>query len=240
MEDRLPNLEYDYRCVKKTVVWRLSMEIFALIKNADAEAVKKMVSEEPALVDARDPSGLRPMMVALYYGQRALAHELRSRMERLDLWEAAAIGDLESARKAAAQDQGSLDAFSPDGFTALGLAAFFGHVPVLEWLLEQGADPNLPAQNQMVVCPIHSAAANRDPDQALSSVRLLVAYGARVNVAQRGGWTPLHQAADHGYLELVEFLLEAGADRTLKSSDGRTPRDMALEKGFEPTAARLK
>jgi ankyrin repeat protein len=205
------------------------MEIFELIKSSDADAVMQMVNQDPSLVELRDPSGLRPIMVALYYGKRTLAHALRSRMETLDLWEAAAIGDLETARSAVGQDQSLLDAFSPDGFTPLGLAAFFGSLPVLEWLLEQGADPNLAAQNQMSVCPIHSAAAN-----------LLVAYGAQVNVAQRGGWTPLHQAADHGFQHLVEFLLEAGADRTLKSSDGRTPGEMALEKGFEATAALLK
>jgi len=216
------------------------MEIFELIKSSDADAVMQMVNQDPSLVELRDPSGLRPIMVALYYGKRALAAELRSRMETLDLWEAAAIGELETARGAFGQDQSLLDAFSPDGFTPLGLAAFFGSLPVLEWLLEQGADPNLAAQNQMSVCPIHSAAANRDPEKALTSVRLLVAYGAQVNVAQRGGWTPLHQAADHGFQHLVEFLLEAGADRTLKSSDGRTPGEMALEKGFEVTAALLK
>ena len=216
------------------------MEIFDLIKTSDDDAVLQMVSQDPALVDQRDLSGLRPMMVALYYGKRALAQALRSRMEVIDLWEAAAIGDLEAAKNVAAQDNALLDAFSPDGFTALGLAAFFGNLPVLEWLLEQGADPNLSAQNQMTVCPIHSAAANRDQEKALTSVRLLVAYGAQVNVAQRGGWTPLHQAADHGYQELVKFLLEVGADRSLKSTDGRTPREMALEKGFEATAALLQ
>lgn len=216
------------------------MEIFELIKTSNEDAVKTLVAEDPALVNQRDASGLRPMMIALYYGKRELAVELRSRMEMLDLWEAAAIGDLEDARGAAEHERSGLDEFSPDGFTALGLAAFFGNLPVLEWLLQQGADPNLAAQNQMAVRPIHSAAANRAPDKALTIVRLLVAYGAQVNVAQRGGWTPLHQAADHGNLQLVEFLLEAGADRTLKSSDGRTPREMALDKGFGPTADRLK
>lgn len=216
------------------------MEIFELIKTSDEDAVMQMVSQDPGLVNQRDASGLRPMMIALYYGKRSLAHALRSKMESLDLWEAAAIGDFEAAKIAAGQDESLLDAFSQDGFTALGLAAFFGNLSVLEWLLEQGADPNLAAQNQMAVCPIHSAAANRDMGKALTSVRLLVAYGAQVNVAQRGGWTPLHQAADHGYQELVEFLLEAGADRTLKSTDGRTPREMALEKGFDATAAILK
>jgi len=52
-----------------------------------------------------------------------------------------------------------INAFSPDGFQALGYAAFFNHEPAVRYLLEHGAEVNSPSRNPMGVSPIHSAAA---------------------------------------------------------------------------------
>ena len=216
------------------------MEIFEAIKQGNQDAVEQLLAGNPTLADTVNSDGVRPLMLAMYFGYKELAAFLRQKSGPLNLWEAAALGDLDALKSLAQSESFSLDAIAPDGFTPLGLAAFFGRLSVLEWLLVQGADPNIPAQNPMAVCPIHSTSANRDPAAALTSVRLLVAYGAQLNVAQRGGWTPLHQAADHGHQEMVEFLLEVGADPSLKSADGRTPREMAAEKGFDQTAALLR
>jgi uncharacterized protein len=120
-----------------------------------------------------------------------------------------------------------------NGFRPLKLAAFFGRAGTLLVLVEQGADPNLAARNPMRVRPIHSAAAHRRPEVAQGIVEHLLAHGADANVAQHGGWTPLHQAADHGHLGLVQILLEHGANPQARSDDGRLPVDMAREKGFD-------
>lgn len=216
------------------------MDIFEAVSKGDFAAVENLLVTDPDVVNAVNPSGIRPLLQAVYVGQKELAYKLRQKMDSINVWEAAALGDLTAMKELSLVESGLLDAVAPDGFTPLGLASFFGQLPVLEWLLLQGADPNIPAQNQMAVYPIHSSAANRNQATALTGVRLLIAYGAKVNVAQRGGWTPLHQAADHGHRELVDLLLEVGADRTLKSTDGRTPVDMAAEKGFEKVAALLR
>lgn len=216
------------------------MDIFEQIKKADQAAVMQIVRADPDVVYAVDQAGIHPVMMAVYYGNQQLAAFLRQNMASINLWEAAALGELAVVKQLIAQEPGLLNALSADGYPALGLAAFFGQPEVAEWLLEQGANPNLPAENAMEVCPIHSAAANRDHALSLRIVRLLVAHGARVNIAQPGGWTPLHQAADHGNVGLVEFLLSAGADRSVKSADGRTPAEMAAGKGFEKLAEILR
>ncbi len=37
------------------------------------------------------------------------------------------------------------------------------------------------------------------------------------------GWAPLHYAARHGFLDVVQLLVDSGADPTLKAKDGRVP-----------------
>jgi hypothetical protein len=49
----------------------------------------------------------------------------------------------------------------------------------------------------------------------------------------------LRDAAVYGRAEVVRWLLDHGADRTLTSNEGKTARDLALERGFTEVAALL-
>jgi ankyrin repeat protein len=117
-------------------------------------------------------------------------------------------GDLDRLKILAAEDTELIGSYSPDGFTPLGLAAFFGRKDVLDFLLAHGANPNAASKNQMRVMPLHSAVAHRQPEIATAMVESLLSNGAKVNVAQDGGWTPLHQAAAHGQIEIIKLLLD--------------------------------
>lgn len=52
---------------------------------------------------------------------------------------------------------------------------------------------------------------------------MLEASPGLVNVQPAMRWSALHQAAEAGDEAAVSFLLERGADKTLKTKDGRTP-----------------
>jgi ankyrin repeat protein len=214
------------------------MDIFEAIKERDSAKVQEVLRDRPDSINQVSPEGNRPVLFALYSGQLELAMSLRKQMDSINLWEAAALGEVESLHQAVEKGQ-AINDLAPDGFTALGLAAFFGRIEALAWLLANSADPNISADNQMKVRPIHSAAAHRDAEVSLQMVKALIEVGAEVNVAQHGGWTPLHQAADHGHHEQVQLLLDAGADPGLKSMDGRVPADMAREKSFNQLAELL-
>ena len=120
------------------------------------------------------------------------------------------------------------------------LAAFFGHPEVLTLLLGCGADPNVAAANPMRVNALHAAAAHRDGATALVMMRELLAHGGRVDLAKHGGWTPLHQAAKNGPVEMVRLLLEHGADSAARADDGSTPLALASAAGQREIAALLR
>jgi len=66
------------------------------------------------------------------------------------------------------------------------------------------------------------------PNGWLPAIRYLVEeHGADVNARDLNGYTPLHHAASRGDNELIEYLLERGADVTVVSRRGQTTVDMA-------------
>jgi hypothetical protein len=57
--------------------------------------------------------------------------------------------------------------------------------------------------------------------------RVLLAAGAEINERCEYGTTALHIAVSWAQLEMVEYLVGAGADVRLCDDDGRTPLEMA-------------
>ncbi|WP_295815217.1 ankyrin repeat domain-containing protein [uncultured Deinococcus sp.] len=201
-------------------------ELFLAIQASDDAQVRALVRAEPALLRAVSPMGVSPVLFATYYGRHDVARVLVEEGAPLDVFEAAAVGDIGRVQALLA-DEADVNAVSGDGFSALGLAAFFGRADVARVLLERGADVNAVSTNAMQVRPLHSAVAGNHDALA----RELVAAGADVNAVQQGDFTPLMGAAQHGNAALVAFLLAAGARADAATTDGRTAADLAREEG---------
>ncbi len=154
----------------------------------------------------------------------------------LDIFDAAAIGDVGAVRALLTGDRASVNDHGPDGLTALHLAASFGHLELARLLLGRGADPNAVSLNEARITPLHSAVSAKHRDTA----SLLLALGASPNVVQHGGWTPLHAAARNGDEEIVDMLLLRGADPTRAGDDGQTAIDLAEVNGHAAIARRLR
>jgi uncharacterized protein len=169
--------------------------------------------------NSRDEQGLSPALRTLYRGETTAAKSLLP--DDPNVFETAAFGREERLEELIESDPGLARAFSGDGFTALHLAAFFGHAEAVRLLLDHGADPNAVATSAQIgpVQPLHSAAATG----RLECARLLLARGADVNARQGGGLTALHAAAASSDTELARLLLAAGADATARADDGREP-----------------
>ncbi|MGI9104170.1 MAG: ankyrin repeat domain-containing protein [Terriglobales bacterium] len=206
-------------------------DLIAAIKANDIAQAKQLLTADPAIAGARDENGVSAVMNARYRGQTEVVERLRACGVTLDIFEAATLGDrarLEQLLSDPAQVHGR----SPDGFTPLHLACFFGQEASAQLLLERGADPGSVARNPMQVQPLHSAVAGRQ----LGIVRLLLERGAAVNARQQMGWTALHEAANQGNREMAEALLRHGADPTLGNDEGKTPADVATGRGHTDLA----
>ncbi len=122
----------------------------------------------------------------------------------------------------------SLAARGPRGQTALMWAVAQQHSDVVALLIEHGADVQARTDiwSQVVAVPPHGQPEyNREIPQGgnsalmfaarvgdLASMRVLLAAGADVNDADAWGVSAMVLAAHSGYPEIVEFLLDRGAD----------------------------
>jgi ankyrin repeat protein len=211
-------------------------EFLSAARAGDVARLEALLADHPALLNARNDLGQSAILLARYHRQPAAVDFLLSKNPDLTLHEACAIGASGRAR-ALVQQRGSriLDEHSPDGFTPLALACFFGHQELAGYLVDQGANVRLAATNPMKVAPLHAAVAGRH----FWIAQMLVSNGADVNQRQQHGFTPLHAAAQNGDEQTVRLLLENGADRTLRADSQQTALDLALLQGHASVAALL-
>jgi uncharacterized protein len=153
---------------------------------------------------------LSPILKALYRGDRDEAERLREEADELDVFEAAALGDLDRLRALLDEDGDAARAWSADGFTALHYAAYFDGPEAARALIDRGADVEAVSSNEQFAPqarPLHSAVAAGRGDV----VEVLLHAGADPNARQHGGFTPLMAAERTGNLELAEVLIRHGA-----------------------------
>jgi ankyrin repeat protein len=143
----------------------------------------------------------------------------------LDIFEAVCIGDLSRVVALVSHDSGDANALSPDGFSPVGYAAFFGHAAILRELIAHGGRVDVPSRNAMRVSPLHSAAAHADQTKAVELARIVLEAGADPNAQQQGGFTALHEATLNHNVELIELLMAHGADPAIKNEAGVSASD---------------
>jgi ankyrin repeat protein len=211
-------------------------ELLDAVSSDDAVRVAALVATDPFLANVRDRDGVSAIMRSRYRFDRATTDALLAADPELDVFEATSLGYIDRLRERLDEDPARALAYSTDGFTALHFAAFFGKAEAARLLLGHGADVDAVSRNEMIVQPLHSAAAGLHHEVC----RVLIAAGADVNATQRNGFTPLHEAAQHGDDVLVEVLLSAGADPTARTDAGDTPADTAEAAGHVDVARRVR
>ncbi|KAK8741276.1 hypothetical protein OTU49_002592, partial [Cherax quadricarinatus] len=141
------------------------------------------------------------------------------------LLEASKSGDIECVRRILTSQPHLVNVRDLDGrhSTPLHFAAGYNRVPIVEYLLQHGADVH--AKDKGGLVPLHNACSYGHYEVT----ELLVRHGASVNVADLWKFTPLHEAAAKGKYDIVKLLLKHGADVNRKNRDGHTALDLVKE-----------
>jgi len=129
-----------------------------------------------------------------------------------------------------------INALSSDSTTALLNAALNVNSPVVIQLLERGADPDK-------ICFFGLTALSASVTfNDLVSVKALLKKAKKINIQSGGGFTPLMWAVynDYDNVDIINALLDKGADVNIKGDAGATALSIALKKGNTQTVALLK
>lgn len=102
---------------------------------------------------------------------------------------------------------------SNSDWSIISEAAWHDFPDIIDYLAEQGADLEIRECNRDT--PLQKACINGKTE----CVRRLLAHGAKPDTHNYWGWTPLHDAATRGYGEIIELLLEAGANTEARNSN---------------------
>ncbi len=202
---------------------------FAAVADGRVDDLRQLLRARPELAGSRREDGVSLLLYACYHRRVDVVEAIVAAGLDLDLFEAAATGDVTALNAILDREPPAIGSYSSDGWTPLHLAAFFGQAEAVEVLLARGASVGARSRKPLENTALNAAAAGNH----LGVCRILLDAGADPNARQAGGYVPLHAAAQNGNAALAGLLLEHGADRGMTTDDGRTALDLARQAGRE-------
>jgi len=205
---------------------------FATIKKGEITQIKEVLKKDPALAKSSNEKGTTAVLYAVYTKHNDIAELLIASGVEPNIFEAAATGRADRVRDLLKANPELVHAYSADGWTALHLN--FGHLDVVNLLLDNGADINAVSKNKLVATPLQGSVVMKRLDLG----KLLLDRGANVSPRGEEGTSPLHEAAGSGQIDFAKLLLERGADVNARDDGGDTPLTIAFE-SKQPEIAKL-
>ncbi|XP_067661991.1 ankyrin-3-like [Haliotis asinina] len=205
-------------------------------REGDMEVVKFVLSQNIVDVDSRGPRKKTPVMLAAQYGYKEVVELLVENGADLSLVYdtgsngfqlACSTGRLEVVKYIIAQNTVDINYRGLRKKTAAMIAAESGHKEVVELLVENGADLSLAYDTGSNI--LHSACSRG----RLEVVKYILSQNI-VDINCRG-WmkkTPVMTAAECGHEDVVELLVENGADLSLACSTSNNILHLACSKGY--------
>jgi hypothetical protein len=201
---------------------REDLSIYAGLHEAaakgDVASIERLVAEgeKPNIQDSRSRT---PLHVAAYLKQYAAARALLKlganpnalEIDQYDIVTIAAVkNDVELLKLALEGGASARNVTSRYQGTALIAAAHLGHVEAVNMLIAAKAPLNH-VNNLGWTALLEAIVLGNGDARHTAVVRALVEAGCDVNIADRGGLTPLQHARRRGYVEMARILENAGA-----------------------------
>jgi ankyrin repeat protein len=115
------------------------------------------------------------------------------------------------------------------GKGAIIYAAAKGYSDIVAALLDNRLNVNLAYGHSLTALMWAAGHGNDVPEpEGLKTVEMLVSRGAKLDLTDDRGRTALMIAAERNHPMVVAFLLQKGADRSLKDKTGKTASDLAV------------
>lgn len=114
--------------------------------------------------------------------------------------------------------------------TAIVMAAAFGKMEVVRWLIDRGVDVTIP--NNQGTTALHFASRSGSSSGSCENIDIvssLINAGADVNAKTDTGETPLCQAAHSFFVDTARLLLSNGADKNIRNNRGTTALETITE-----------
>ncbi len=203
-------------------------------------------------------SGATPLSAAVSMRQTAIVaalldagadieHRLPGGVTVLMLASALGLADIAARLLSAGAD---ISASDSQGLAPLHCAALYGFtardrprlLALLDTLLLNGAEPDQPAAGGVTPLLLLLGARAEpgspcDEGVVMAGMERLLEEGVTLEAQEPRGFGPLHLAALHGLGNVVQRLLRAGADPDLRDTLNRSPREIAVMRGFIDVAA---
>jgi ankyrin repeat protein len=194
--------------------------------RGDLDAVRSLITANPAAVDEDDQHGWRPIFHAALWRHEHVVRLLIDAGADLAAHDGYVMhyaGEVPNNKAIVALliQYGALDAHvrPTDDLSRQFLSAVFLADVARVWSLLKRHPHLASALDGRGDQPIHHAARNGDTQV----VRLLIEQGAEVNATNPRGHTVLYCAGGHGHLDTLQLLLDRGADRDARfTHDGKT------------------
>lgn len=217
----------------------------ALMWSVHDLAKMKLLIEHGADVNAKAKTGNTPLLIAsighgkydaikLLIDKGANVLAVNNRKENA-LVRASLFGDTATISLLLGKGL-DINAFTLDSTTALINAILNANKPVIFQLLEKGADADI--LSFFGLTPLSFAVIFTDAEV----VKAILKRTKKVNAMDNGGNTVLMYAGynEHDDVEMIQALLDNGADVTIKAKNGATALSWASKKGNTTTVALLK
>jgi ankyrin repeat protein len=174
-------------CISVCVLRVCGMDIWEAAREGNVGEVTRLITQTPALLDARDDDQWTPLMEACREGHIEVARWLVERGAAVHLRE-------------------------DRGYPAIYWASWQGTAALVKLLLDHNADPTIAKEPGSSALMIAAVKGHRDVVECLLNNRLAF---ARINDQDRDGKTALWRACYYGRGGVVGLLVKRGADPTI-------------------------